>query len=78
MPDYASENSNGLRADMVIKDRPAYRAGMKNGDVIVAMDGKPVGDIYEYMARLKEFKKGQRISVDVIRGGKKIVLIVDL
>ena len=78
MPDFASENTKGLRADMVIKDRPAYRAGMQNGDIIIAMDGKPVGDIYEYMARLKEFKKGQRISVDIMRGDEKIVLIVEL
>jgi aminopeptidase YwaD len=78
MPDFASVNTKGVRADMVIKDRPAYRAGMQNGDIIVAMEGKPVGDIYEYMARLKEFKKGQRISVDVIRGNEKIVLIVEL
>ena len=78
MPDFASDNKNGLRADMVIKDRPAYRAGMQNGDIIIAMDGKPVGDIYEYMARLKEFKKGQRISIDVMRGDEKIVLIVEL
>ncbi len=78
MPDFASVNSKGVRADIVIKDRPAYRAGMQNGDIIMAMDGKPVGDIYEYMARLKEFKKGQRISVDVIRGNEKVVLIVEL
>ena len=78
MPDFASDGPKGLRADMVIKDRPAYRAGMKNGDVIVAMEGKSVGDIYEYMARLKEFKKGQRISVEVIRGEKKLILIVEL
>ncbi|HES59848.1 MAG TPA: M20/M25/M40 family metallo-hydrolase, partial [Caldithrix sp.] len=50
MPDFASANTKGLRADMVIKDKPAYRAGMQNGDIIVAMDGKPVADIYEYMA----------------------------
>ncbi|MEJ2055259.1 MAG: M20/M25/M40 family metallo-hydrolase, partial [Calditrichaceae bacterium] len=78
MPDYASENTNGLRADMVIKGRPADRAGMKDGDVIIAMDGKPVGDIYEYMARLQEFEKGQRISVEILRNGEKHILIVEL
>lgn len=78
MPDFASTVTKGLRADMVIKDRPAYHAGMKNGDIIIAMEGKPVGDIYEYMARLKEFEKGQRISVEVIRGKEKLILIVEL
>jgi aminopeptidase YwaD len=78
MPDFAGTVTNGLRADAVIKGRPADLAGMKNGDVITALDGKPVHDIYEYMARLKEFKKGQRISVEVMRGDEKMILIVEL
>ena len=44
----------------------------------MGMDFVGIGDIYEYMARLKEFKKGQRISVDIMRGDEKIVLIVEL
>jgi membrane-associated protease RseP (regulator of RpoE activity) len=78
MPDFAGSNVKGLRADVVIKDRPAHLAGMQNGDIIVAMEGKSVNDIYEYMSRLREFKKGQRISVDVMRGEEKLILIVDL
>ena len=78
MPDFASQNIKGLRADTVIKDRPADLAGMKSGDIIVAIEGKPVNDIYEYMARLQEFKKGQRISIDVMRGEEKLILIVEL
>ncbi len=78
MPDFTGVDKNGLRADAVMPDRPAARAGMKKGDIIVAMEGKPVKDIYEYMNRLSEFKPGQRISVEVIRGEKKIILIVEL
>jgi aminopeptidase YwaD len=78
MPDVAGTVSNGLKADAVIKGRPADLAGMKKGDIIVAMEGKPVGDIYEYMNRLSEFKPGQRISVEVMRGEEKVVLIVEL
>ena len=78
MPDFAGTVKNGLRIDMVIKDRPAFRAGMKKGDVIVAMEGKTVTNIYDYMYRLKEFKVGQRISVEVVRNEKKMILIVEL
>ncbi|MFC2084457.1 M28 family peptidase [Bacteroidota bacterium] len=78
MPDVASTDIKGLRADAVIEGRPAYRAGMKKGDIIVAMEGKEVNDIYDYMNRLSEFKPGQRISVDVIRGNEKVILIVEL
>ena len=78
MPDYASEGGEGLRVDGVINNKPAKRAGMEKGDVIVAMDGKPVKNIYDYMYRLEECKPGQRINVDVLRNGKKITLVVDL
>ena len=78
MPDVAGVVKNGLGVDAVIDGRPAQLAGMKKGDVIVAMDGKPVGDIYEYMNRLSDFKVGQRISVEVLRGEEKVFLIVEL
>ena len=78
MPDFTGSEKKGLRADAVTPNGPAARAGMKKGDIIVAMEGKPVKDIYEYMNRLSEFKSGQRITVEVIRGEKKVSLIVEL
>ena len=78
MPDVSSGDVKGLRADAVMEGRPAFKAGMKKGDIIVAMDGKPVNDIYEYMNRLQEFKIGQRITVEVLRGTEKVLLIVEL
>ena len=78
MPDIAASDVQGVRATAVIPGRPASLAGMQKGDVIVAMEGKRVNDIYEYMHRLSEFKPGQRISVDVLRDGRKVILIVEL
>ena len=78
MPDFSGVEKRGLRADLVIKGKPADKAGMKSGDVIVALDGMPVGDIYEYMERLNKLKPGQIITVEVIRDGEKKVLIVQL
>jgi Zn-dependent M28 family amino/carboxypeptidase len=78
MPDVAGGNGDGVTADAVIEGRPAYFAGMQKGDRIVALDGKEVKDIYDYMNRLSSFKPGQRINVDVMRGDKKVILIVDL
>ena len=78
MPDMASQDNNGLKADLVRKGGPAEKAGMLKGDIIVAVDGKPVKNIYEYMARLKQLQKGQLVSVDVMRNGQKVVLLVQL
>ncbi|MBU8891932.1 MAG: M20/M25/M40 family metallo-hydrolase [Bacteroidales bacterium] len=78
MPDFSGVEKNGLRADIVIKGKPADKAGMKTGDIITAIDGYPVGDVYEYMERLAKLKAGQIITVEVIRDEKKEVLIVQL
>jgi hypothetical protein len=78
MPDVAGTVKNGLRADAVIEGRPAHTAGMKKGDIITTIDGKPIKDIYDYMNRLSDYKPGDRISVDVMRGNEKVILIIDL
>ncbi|HSH50400.1 MAG TPA: M20/M25/M40 family metallo-hydrolase [Bacteroidales bacterium] len=78
MPDFSGVEKRGLRADLVIKGKPADKAGIKSGDVIVAMDGLPVGDIYEYMERLNKLNPGQIITVEVMRNEEKKVLIVQL
>lgn len=78
MPDYAGIEKRGMRVDAVTKGKPADKGGMKKGDIIVAIDGKKVGNIYDYMNRLQTFEAGQTISVDVIRNNKEIVLIIQL
>lgn len=78
MPDIAASDIKGLRASAVTPGKPASRAGMEKGDIIVAIDGKPINDIYEYMHRLGELKSGQITTVEVLRAGEKKVLIVQL
>ena len=78
IPDYAGKSEKGMAVDGVRDGGPAAGGGMQKGDVIVAIDGKPVGDIYEYMHRLQNLESGQRVSVDVMRDGEKKVLILQL
>jgi aminopeptidase YwaD len=78
MPDFAGVVKNGLRVDAVDPGRPAALGGMKKGDIITAINGKSVDNIYDYMARMSQLKHGQTISVEVKRNGQKIVLLVQL
>ena len=78
MPDFAGNVRNGLRADFVTPGKPAALGGMKKGDIIVAIDEKPVGNIEDYMFRLSQLKPGQRITVEVLRNGTRELLLIQL
>ena len=67
-----------MRIDGVTPGKPAAKAGLQKGDIIIAIDGKTVGSIYDYMARMKAYSPGQIISVDIIRGTEKKVFLVTL
>lgn len=78
MPDVSSMVKNGLRAEIVTPGKPASLAGMKNGDIITAINGKSISNIYDYMSRMAQFKQGQTITVDILRGSDKLTLLIQL
>ncbi len=78
MPDFAGNVKNGLRADFVTPGKPAALGGMKKGDIITSINGKTVNNIQDYMFRMGQLKHGQTISVEVLRDGEKVVLLIQL
>jgi hypothetical protein len=78
IPAYGSQKV-GLEIDDVSKkDGPAAKAGMKKGDVITAINGKDVRNIYDYMTRLADLKSGQKVKVTINRDDDEIELILEL
>jgi hypothetical protein len=78
MPDFAGNIKNGLRADFVTPGKPAAMGGMKKGDIITAINGKKVNNIQDYMFRMGQLKHGETINVEVLRGDKTEVLLIQL
>jgi aminopeptidase YwaD len=78
MPDVTGSIKNGLKVEAVTAGKPGSIGGMKKGDIIVSIEGKPVNNIGDYMFRMGQLKRGQRITVEVMRTGKKEVLIIQL
>jgi hypothetical protein len=78
MPDFSDTDIEGVRVDFVSKGKAAERGGIKNRDIITAIDGMPVKNIYDYMYRLSKLSKNQIISVELLRDGKKEVIVMQL
>ncbi len=59
----------GLLVERVTTGTPAARAGLQAGDVVIAADGRPVGDI----ADLRRALRGREgtVKLDLVRKGKK-------
>ena len=53
-------------------DAPAERAGVMLGDILVALDGKPVSDPTELLAAIGPDRVGKPLGVRVLRGGQLV------
>ena len=72
------EDDKGVKVEGVGEGGPADRGGIKGGDVVVSIAGKPVKDLQTYMQAMAVQKAGTTIEVVVQRGGKKVTLKVKL
>ncbi len=66
MPDYVFDGE-GMRIDAVMDDKPAKKAGLENGDIVLQIGDVQVKTIYDYMDGLAKFKKGDKAIVKVKR-----------
>lgn len=75
VPDYLYDGT-GMRIDGTSPGKPAEKAGIKAGDVVIKMGDIDVPDMMGYMKALSQFKKGQEADVVVLRDGKEVTVHV--
>jgi hypothetical protein len=75
MPSYTADEE-GLKVDGVSEGKPAQKAGILAGDVIIQMGDVVVKDIQNYMEALGKYEKGQTIPVKVKRKGEEVTVNV--
>ncbi len=71
MPDYAFQGE-GVRIDGVSSGRPAEKAQLQTGDVILQMGDFKVSTLEDYMQALGKFKQGDQTKVSVKRNDKML------
>lgn len=70
IPDYSSEETEGLKIMGVAENGPAAKAGLQGGDVIVALGESKITGIETFDSALRKFKPGDKTKVKVRRGDK--------
>jgi hypothetical protein len=71
IPDMSASGVPGLRLSGVRAGSPADSAGLRAGDVIVELGGRPVKDLYAYSDALYSHKPGDRVGVVFLRNGER-------
>jgi hypothetical protein len=67
MPDYVFDGE-GMRVDGVKDGKPGANAGLLAGDVVIAMAGKSIKNMMDYMNLLGTLKKGDLVDLTIQRG----------
>ena len=73
-PDMSYQQDDGVRIASVRTDTPAEKCGLKAGDLIVALDDKPVRTLEDYSTLLFSHKPGDSITVTARRGTETLTL----
>jgi C-terminal processing protease CtpA/Prc len=60
----------GVLVNRVIENGPAFRADLLPGDVIVRVNGKPVGSAKELVSRVRKQRVGWSVPVQYFRRGE--------
>jgi S1-C subfamily serine protease len=68
----------GALISQVTADSPAEEAGLRAGDVVVAIDGQAIESFSELAARIRAHKPGDRVELRVVRGGDQTTVTATL
>ena len=70
--------ANGQQAPAIVPDSPAAKAGLKDGDVIVSLEGITIDQEHPLESMLVEFAPGRTVTIEVVRDGQTIKLQLTL
>lgn len=72
------DNTKGALVAMVQDDSPAKAAGVKSGDAIISLDGKPVDSPRDLSRKVASVAPGKKADLGVWRDGKEVAVSVTI
>jgi len=69
---------HGIVINVVEPGSPAERAGLKYGDVILSVDGKPIKTADQLVSIVSDTEIGKKLHVEYLRDGKRLTTDVEV
>ncbi|WP_326549557.1 S1C family serine protease [Micromonospora sp. NBC_01813] len=76
--DAAGTPGAGVRLGEVVADGPAANAGLRAGDVVLRIDGRPLDQAVDLIALVRKYAPGSVVAVDYRRGTENLSASVTL
>lgn len=68
---FGAEDTKGVLVSDVTEDSAAEKAGLRSGDVVLALEGEPVTSANELSNRVAMYKPGTKVELVIARNGKR-------
>ncbi len=72
------EDAEGVLIAEVVDDSPADEAGLEEGDVVTAVDGKKVASVEDLVAAVRDRSPGDEIELEIVRDGRRKTITAEL
>jgi serine protease Do len=72
------KDKSGVLISDVSEGDPADKAGLKSGDIVTEINGKPVKDTHELLLMIAGFPIGETIKVKIVRDGQEKVFPITI
>ena len=70
------EGSDGILVAQVMEGSSAEKAGLRQGDILLEMNGQPIGDLFGYNTMLAEYTADDLLSFSILREGESRIVEV--
>jgi predicted metalloprotease with PDZ domain len=75
---FGAPKDSGVLIASVEDNSPAEKAGLRVGDIVVAVDGKDIDSTWDLRTALRDKKDGDTARIEVLRGRNRQTLVATL